>query len=280
LANAERTYKKKCKNEPFCLFFYLIFLFLFHSFLVNNISAQELKIALMQFRNDSPYKEWERYCMTIPEIISTRLLHKEVIVGTTTRRITIVDRSHIEQILKELKLPLSGVVDEATARQIGKMVGANAIVTGVIALIGKKIIIIMKLIEVETAELLASKSGECVSEDEIIEVVKNLTSNMFVLPQPTPRQPNEVQPTKTPLPPAQATPTQPAEAQLTKTQPTKAPPTQSPAEKQPITQPKKTSEKDKSSLEATIKTCCIFGGCLAPLYLFIKHKTLGKRGEK
>jgi tetratricopeptide (TPR) repeat protein len=46
--------------------------------------------------------------------------------------IKIVDREHMQAILQEQKLQLSGVVDEATAARMGELVGAQAIITGTV----------------------------------------------------------------------------------------------------------------------------------------------------
>lgn len=44
----------------------------------------------------------------------------------------IVDREHMNAILQEQKLQLSGVVDQATAVQVGELVGAQAVLTGTV----------------------------------------------------------------------------------------------------------------------------------------------------
>ena len=44
----------------------------------------------------------------------------------------IVDREHMQAILQEQKLQLSGVMDDATAVKVGELVGAQALLTGVV----------------------------------------------------------------------------------------------------------------------------------------------------
>jgi tetratricopeptide (TPR) repeat protein len=44
----------------------------------------------------------------------------------------VVDREHMQAILQEQKLQLSGVIDEQTAVQVGQLVGAQAILTGTV----------------------------------------------------------------------------------------------------------------------------------------------------
>ncbi len=47
---------------------------------------------------------------------------------------TLVDRTAIDKTMNELQLSLSGAIDEKTAARVGKMVGAEAIYTGLISL--------------------------------------------------------------------------------------------------------------------------------------------------
>ncbi|MBN2688865.1 MAG: tetratricopeptide repeat protein [Deltaproteobacteria bacterium] len=51
-----------------------------------------------------------------------------------TQYFTLVDRSAIDKTMSELQLSLSGAIDERTAAQVGRMVGAEAIYTGHISL--------------------------------------------------------------------------------------------------------------------------------------------------
>jgi curli biogenesis system outer membrane secretion channel CsgG len=46
------------------------------------------------------------------------------------RRFPVIERDHIAQILSELHLSETGVLDPASAKQVGKMLGADIIVTG------------------------------------------------------------------------------------------------------------------------------------------------------
>jgi hypothetical protein len=49
----------------------------------------------------------------------------------------VVDREHMQAILQEQKLQLSGVVDDATAVHVGELVGAQAILTGTVLSYGQ-----------------------------------------------------------------------------------------------------------------------------------------------
>lgn len=52
--------------------------------------------------------------------------------GARTNVFSIVERSQIARVMEELQLAQSGVIDEAQAAQVGKMLGVDAIITGTV----------------------------------------------------------------------------------------------------------------------------------------------------
>ncbi len=49
-----------------------------------------------------------------------------------SKAVNVVEREKLENVLKEQKLSLSGIIDESTAIEVGKLVGAQAVVIGAI----------------------------------------------------------------------------------------------------------------------------------------------------
>ena len=95
---------------------------------------------------------------------------------TDTGRFRIIERMHLESVLKELNLQMTGITDPANSKKLGKMLGADAILLGELASVkyssnkqsifiawteGKKtdLTINGRLVSVETGELLASVSA-------------------------------------------------------------------------------------------------------------------------
>jgi TolB-like protein len=70
-----------------------------------------------------------------------------------TRKFRVVDRDSIETILKEHHFQYSGVVNDETAVSIGKFIGASIIITGVIRQRDGQIDFSLKILDVETAEI-------------------------------------------------------------------------------------------------------------------------------
>jgi hypothetical protein len=50
--------------------------------------------------------------------------------GARTNVFTVVERARIDQVMEELKLSQTGLIDESQATQVGRMLGADAILTG------------------------------------------------------------------------------------------------------------------------------------------------------
>jgi hypothetical protein len=66
---------------------------------------------------------------------------------------SVVDRGQIESIRAELSFQMSGDVDDNSAQSIGKMLGAQSIVSGAVSKIGTLYRLQVKAIEVQTAEV-------------------------------------------------------------------------------------------------------------------------------
>lgn len=70
----------------------------------------------------------------------------------------VIDRTHLKAILQENKLASTGIIDPATARQLGKIAGVDSLVTGSITVLGDSVRLSLKVLDVSTAEVLAMSS--------------------------------------------------------------------------------------------------------------------------
>lgn len=69
--------------------------------------------------------------------------------------IPLVERAELDKTLSEMELGASGLVDPSTAAKIGKITGAKVIVTGRMFQVQSKMVIVAKVIGVETSRLFA-----------------------------------------------------------------------------------------------------------------------------
>jgi TolB-like protein len=67
----------------------------------------------------------------------------------------VVERKDMQKIIAELKLQSAGIIDDATAAKAGKLMGARMIFTGRVYEVGETYEIFMKMLRVETGEILS-----------------------------------------------------------------------------------------------------------------------------
>lgn len=85
----------------------------------------------------------------------------------------VVERTSLESVLKEMKLGLTGMIDDKTAQSIGKVLGADAIVIGTITDLGEEVDINVRMIGTERANVLAVASSLLQKNDAIGRLMRN-----------------------------------------------------------------------------------------------------------
>lgn len=81
----------------------------------------------------------------------------------------VIERAQLKALLTEQQLGLSGRVDEGTAAEVGRMLGAQYVIFGQVSSVGGNMRMDMRAVDVETSEIQARKlSGET---DELLDVV-------------------------------------------------------------------------------------------------------------
>jgi len=94
-------------------------------------------------------------------------------------KVRVVDRKNIEQIMEEYKFQASAMTDESTAVEIGKLSGADIIVIGSINFVGKRYYLNIKLINVETGEIIGSSIAEALDESRFLDMSNKAVYNLF-----------------------------------------------------------------------------------------------------
>ena len=107
---------------------------------VENVLPQGTKVAVLNFSSPS-------------EAFSDYVIEELTGVLVTGRKITIVDRRNLALITNEMSLQLSGDVSDESAQAIGKMLGAQSIVSGTLTNMGNFHRFRIRVINVETAAI-------------------------------------------------------------------------------------------------------------------------------
>ncbi|MBU0713168.1 VWA domain-containing protein [bacterium] len=131
----------------------------------------DLRVAVLDFRNLTQRPDLVYLEKAIPEIMVTDL--------SLCDKITLIERSRLQEILDEMHLALSGVVNEKQAVEIGELAGANAILVGSIISGGGVYRIDARLVDVASAEILIAEKKDWLSDYEIIRAVDELAEQII-----------------------------------------------------------------------------------------------------
>ena len=72
----------------------------------------------------------------------------------------VIDRNHLDIILKEHKLNAEGYIDQETAKELGKIAAVDAIITGTYSLLPTRVKVRVKVLDTETALQFAANIGD------------------------------------------------------------------------------------------------------------------------
>lgn len=174
----------------------LLFTFALQSIaLAFEVPNEKIVIAIVNFRNTSNNTDLDYLEDSIPESIITSM--------AKSGQLEIVERSRLRDAIKEMELGMSGVVDEKTAVEVGRAVGASAILVGSYVAIGSMIQINARLIDVETSKIIKADSKRGTVGEEIFNLMDQMAQSMeaqLLGKAPPPSTPSVVQRTPAPQP--------------------------------------------------------------------------------
>ncbi|MDH4156294.1 MAG: hypothetical protein OEW00_03345 [candidate division Zixibacteria bacterium] len=110
---------------------------------------------------------------SVPRFLESKLVNSP--------HVRIVERNKIDEVIKEIEFQRSGYTEQQAA-QIGKILGAQYLITGSVDELGHDKIISVKLINTETSEILGIRAVHCkaCSLEEIFEAVALLATTIAV----------------------------------------------------------------------------------------------------
>jgi TolB-like protein len=113
--------------------------------------GQKIKIGIIEFQSLNEEAKKDILGKVFSEVLTTSFVNSDAF--------KIIEREHIEKVVKELQLTQSGIVDPSSAKQIGKMVGADAILTGSVIKFGNDMRVDARIIEVESGIILTAEKA-------------------------------------------------------------------------------------------------------------------------
>ena len=115
----------------------------------------------------------------------TRDAVRELISSTfvNTGRYIIVERSLLQQVMKEQKMSNMDAFDESQATELGRLIGANKVILSVISLVGGRNMLSIKMIDVKTATIDQQKT-KIVSTNDLLDIVEPLSLDLLGISVP------------------------------------------------------------------------------------------------
>ncbi|MGB7568057.1 MAG: CsgG/HfaB family protein [Chitinivibrionales bacterium] len=109
-------------------------------------------------------------------IISDRLRNDLFAVG----HFTVIERSQMDQILKEQGFQQSGCTSDACAVEVGQLLGVQYIAVGSVGLLGKTYTINVRMIDVKTGKIvrIATEDCKCEIDDLLKKSVPNIAGQL------------------------------------------------------------------------------------------------------
>lgn len=136
-------------------------------------ATSQQTLAVLDFDNNSIFDR-ERF-----EPLRKGLAHMFTSELAKITALHLVERADLQRVIEEMKLAQAGMVDAATAQQVGKLVGAqNLLLGGFIALGGGKMRIDVRIVAVETGRTVKAeeKTGK---ENQLFEMVAVLNRKLI-----------------------------------------------------------------------------------------------------
>jgi TolB-like protein len=106
--------------------------------------------------------------------------------------IRVIERYHLQDLLMEQRLTLSGRVEDETALEVGKMVGAQYTIYGQVTSIGETTRMDMRIVNVETTEVMQVEKLSDQTSELLSMVVRMADMFSNKLDLATPETPEEV----------------------------------------------------------------------------------------
>jgi len=116
------------------------------------IKGERVKIGIIEFQSLNEEAKKDNLGKIVSEMLTTSFVNSE--------SFKIIEREQLQKVVQEFQLGQSGIIDTSYAKQIGKIAGADAIVTGSVTKIGNDLRLDARIIDVESGIILTAEKSE------------------------------------------------------------------------------------------------------------------------
>lgn len=129
--------------------------------------GEKITVALTSFENKTELFFYDQLEATLPEMLKTEMARSD--------RLIVLERFKLDAILAEQALAQTGLIDPETAQTVGRLTGAQFIITGEINKINNRLRIDAHIIRVASGQVLAEKvTGKDLGQiDDMLAILAN-----------------------------------------------------------------------------------------------------------
>ncbi len=144
--------------------FLILFLF------VSQAAFGQIRVAITNFENQTDEILLDAWQRNLPDFLGAEL--------GSSKDITLLERNRLKELFNEFHLALSGFVqDTALVEKIGKLAGADVIISGIITKVDRRYVVLARITRVKTTEVMVEKV-EAHDRKHFQEMVKLLANNI------------------------------------------------------------------------------------------------------
>ena len=153
---------------------------------IDPLPQEPLVVAILPF--DAGNEDTREIAEQVPDLLTAYL--------AAAPGVMLVERAELDKILSEVELGMSGTVDPASAAQIGRLTGAQLLITGRGIPVQRDIVVVAKIIGVETGRVIGVNVSFS-ARGSVMEAVEQLASRValkiaeqghLLVPKPEPEE--------------------------------------------------------------------------------------------
>jgi curli biogenesis system outer membrane secretion channel CsgG len=127
----------------------------------NVAKEQKKRIAIL------PFRELNGHATVLGSYVAEELVTDLFAIGG----LEIVERSMLDKVIGELKLDRTGLIDPESAKKIGRIAGAGAIVAGSITDLQSYVALNCRLVDAETGRIFAAAQAKILKDDDVRKIM-------------------------------------------------------------------------------------------------------------
>ncbi len=139
--------------------------------LTAEADFKKIKIAVLDFQLQGEGYETEDMGSIVAEWFITALVKEG--------RFDVVERAMLKKILNEQKMGISGIVDESSATQLGKILGVKTIISGSVMKLQGVLEVNARIIDVETASIIAAENVKSTASTSLQSLIVQMSDKII-----------------------------------------------------------------------------------------------------